>query len=74
VKAAAPALAQADRARRGAGVGPTFPISLYDELNVADIKSRLGELTPAELRKVRDHERRGAKRKGVLSAIEAKLR
>ncbi len=74
VKAAGPVLAQADRACRGAGVGANFPISLYDELNASDVKARLGDLTPAELRKLRDHERRGAKRKGVLDAIESKLK
>jgi polyhydroxyalkanoate synthesis regulator phasin len=74
VHAASPALAQADRVRRTAKVGSNFPISLYEQLNVAEIKSRLSDLTPAELRKVRDHERRNANRKGVLSAIESKLR
>ena len=72
--AASPAIARADRARRAAGVGSNFPISLYDELNVGEIKSRLGDLSAAELRKVRDYERRTANRKGVLSAIESKLK
>jgi hypothetical protein len=71
---ASPALAQADRVRRAAKVGGNFPISFYEDLTVTEIKSRLGDLTPAELRKVRDHERRNANRKGVLSAIESKLR
>lgn len=74
VHAASPAIARADKARRAAGVGSKFPISLYDELNVGEIKSRLGDLKPAELRKVRDYERRNANRKGVLSAIESKLK
>jgi polyhydroxyalkanoate synthesis regulator phasin len=74
VRRASPALAQADRVRRAAGVGPNFPITGYDELTATQIKSRLGTLTPAELRKVRDHERRTAKRKTVLDAIESKLR
>lgn len=74
VRAASPALAQADRTRRGAGVGANFPISLYDELTVAEVKTRLADLTPAQLRKVRDHERSRANRKGVLSAIESKLK
>ncbi len=67
-------LAQADRARRAAGVGSSFPISGYDELTVAEIKVRLDSLKPAELRKVRDYERRHANRKGVLNAIESKLK
>jgi polyhydroxyalkanoate synthesis regulator phasin len=66
-------LAQADRARRVAGVGPTFPILGYDDLTASQIQARLGTLTPAELRKVRDYERRNANRKSVLDAIESKL-
>jgi polyhydroxyalkanoate synthesis regulator phasin len=71
--AADPVLAQADRVRRTAGVGPTFPISGYDDLSVSQITKRLGTLKPPELRKVRDYERRHANRKGVLSSIEQKL-
>ena len=72
-KAADPLLAQADRARRAAGVGPAFPISGYDDLTSAQIQGRLDTLTPAELRKVRDFERRRGNRKSVLEAIETKL-
>jgi len=72
-KAADPLLAQADRARRVAGVGPTFPITGYDDLTAAQIQGRLDTLTPAELRKVRDYERRRGNRKSVLEAIESKL-
>jgi hypothetical protein len=66
-------LARADRARRAAGVGPTFPILGYDDLNAQQIQSRLRALTPAELRKVRDYEKRHENRKSVLGAIESKL-
>ena len=62
-----------DRARRAAGIGSTFPISGYDELTAANVASKLEGLTPAELRKVRDYERRNANRKTVLAAIESKL-
>ena len=34
VKQADPVLAQADRARRAAGLGPSFPITGYDDLTV----------------------------------------
>ena len=68
-----PVIAQADRARRAAGLGPSFPILQYDELTVAQVQGRLEALTPAELRKVRDYERRHANRKTVLSAIAEKL-
>jgi polyhydroxyalkanoate synthesis regulator phasin len=61
-----------DRARRRVGVG-TFPILGYDDLTAAQITKRLDDLTPAQLRKVRDHERRHDARKSVLAAIERKL-
>ena len=73
VRTASPALAQVDRVRRGAGVGPNFPILGYDDLNATQIQGRLSKLTPAQLRKVRDHEKRNSKRKTILSAIESKL-
>jgi polyhydroxyalkanoate synthesis regulator phasin len=68
-----PLLVQADRARRVAGVGPSFPITGYDDLTAAQIIARLDTLTPAELRKVRDYERRRGNRKSVLEAIDAML-
>lgn len=64
---------QVDRARRAAGLGPPFPILGYDDLTAAQVAERLTELTPAQLRKVRDHERRNANRKSVLTAIERAL-
>lgn len=63
-----------DRARRVAGVGPNFPITGYQDLTATEIQRRLGDLTPPELRKVRDYERRHGNRKTVLNAIEAKLK
>ena len=72
-KTADPVLVQADRARRVAGVGPSFPITGYHELTAAEVQSRLDTLSRPELRKVRDHERRNANRKTVLEAIETKL-
>ena len=66
-------LQEVDRARRRVGVGPSFPITLYDELNAPQVVSRLKDLTPAQLRKVRDHEKRHDNRKSVLSAIEKQL-
>jgi polyhydroxyalkanoate synthesis regulator phasin len=67
-------LREVDRARRAAGVGPTFPILGYDDLTAAQVTDRLGDLTPAELRKVRDYEKRNANRKSVLAAVEQKLK
>ena len=73
VRVSAGPLAQADRARRAAGVGPNFPILAYDDLTADQVVSRLGDLTAAELRKVRDYERPNANRKTVLNSIESKL-
>src|SRR3954452_15001111 len=64
---------EVDRARRAAGIGSGFPISGYDDLTAAEVGDRLGELSPPELRKVRDYERRNANRKSVLQNIERKL-
>jgi polyhydroxyalkanoate synthesis regulator phasin len=66
------ALREVDRARRVAGIG-RFPVAGYDDLTAAQVVERVADLTPAELRKVRDHERRNANRKSVLDAIERKL-
>ena len=66
-------LRQVDRARRTAGIGPSFPVIGYDDLTVEQVVTRLTDLTAAELRKVRDYERRNANRKSVLNSIEKKL-
>ena len=66
-------LRHVDKARRAVGIG-TFPILGYDDLSAGQINERLGDLTPAQLRKVRDHEKRNANRKSVLQAIERKLK
>jgi hypothetical protein len=66
-------LQEVDRARRRVGVGPSFPITLYDELNASQVVARLKDLTAPQLRKVRDYEKRHEARTSVLSAIEKKL-
>ena len=60
-------------ARKATGLN-VFPIGGYDDLSASAVKDALDGLTPAELRKVRDYERRNANRKTVLAAIESKLR
>jgi len=64
---------EVDRARRVTGIGSNFPVSGYDDLTAAQVGERLGDLSPPELRKVRDYERRNANRKSVLQNIERKL-
>jgi polyhydroxyalkanoate synthesis regulator phasin len=66
-------LAEADRLRRRAG-GPGFPITAYDQLTAAQVKTRLTGLTKAELRKVRTREKNSQARKGVLDTIDKKLK
>jgi hypothetical protein len=64
---------EVDRARRATGIGSSFPISGYEALTAAQVQARLEDLTPAQLRKVRDYERRNANRKTVLATIENRL-
>jgi len=59
--------------RRVTGALDGLPIDDYDELTAAQIVSRLGALEPADLRRVRDYERRNANRKTVLSALDTRL-
>ena len=66
-------LREVDRGRRAAGLPPSFPVLGYDDLSAAQVGERLVDLSPAELRKVRDYERRNANRKSVLTAIEKAL-
>lgn len=76
-RAAAPGsdrvLREVDRARRAVGIGPSFPILGYDDLAAGQIVARLEDLNSAQLRKVRDYERRHGNRKSVLDAIERNL-
>jgi polyhydroxyalkanoate synthesis regulator phasin len=66
-------LAEADKLRRRARVGGTSPITAYEQLTAAQIKARLRDLKPAELRRVRTQEKRGKARKGILDAVEKEL-
>jgi polyhydroxyalkanoate synthesis regulator phasin len=66
-------LRSADRARRTVGTGESFPILGYDDLTAAQVQGRLDGLTPPELRRVRDYERRHANRKSVLAGIDKQL-
>jgi polyhydroxyalkanoate synthesis regulator phasin len=65
---------QFDRARRTVTVGSSFPIAGYDDMTASQVQSRLGDLTPAQLRNVGEYERRHANRKSVLTAIESSLK
>lgn len=62
---------EVDRARRATLGG--FPISGYDDMTAAEVTESLDGLSDAQLRAVRDHERRNANRKTVLAAVERAL-
>lgn len=63
----------AGRVRRTVAAGSSLPIAGYDDMTARQVEVRLAGLTPAELRKVREYERRHANRKSVLAAIERRL-
>jgi hypothetical protein len=65
---------KARRRQRPRGPATNLPIPNYDELSAAAVQERLTGLTPADLRKLRDYERRHANRKTVLDPIQRKLR
>jgi hypothetical protein len=56
-----------------ASVNGRFPIAGYDELSVEEISGRLDALTEAQIRRVRDHERRTKNRKSLMEQFERKL-
>ena len=72
IEAADEPLAQADKLRARAGL-PGFPITAYDGLTAAQVKSRVGDLTKADARKVRTYEKRNKGRKSILDAVEKRL-
>jgi hypothetical protein len=75
VDSAAPADTTGRRGRRPPSrARASLPIAGYDDLSAPQVQERLEGLAPAELRKLRDYERRHANRKTVLDRIERKLR
>lgn len=62
----------AEKARRTVTSGGP-PIADYDELTARQVQTRLGELSPGQLRTVADYERRHANRKTVLAAVDRAL-
>jgi polyhydroxyalkanoate synthesis regulator phasin len=69
-----PGRRQRSRRPRAKRAAANLPIAGYDDLSAAQVQDRLDGLTPAELRKLRDYERRHGNRKTVLDRIERKLR
>jgi hypothetical protein len=52
----------------------TFPIAGYDEMNVKEIGDRLDGLSAAEIRRVREYEKRNKNRETLIEQFDRKLR
>jgi ferritin-like metal-binding protein YciE len=67
-----PGVAQAEGEVKGAVADEDdIPIENYDDLNAADITSRLSDLSQIDLAKVDAYERKNDNRKGVLNKVNA---
>jgi hypothetical protein len=51
-----------------------FPIASYDELNVKEIGDRLDAMTAAEIRTVREYEKRNKNRETLIEQFDRKLK
>jgi hypothetical protein len=54
--------------------GARFPIAGYDELNVKEIGDRLDGMSAAEIRKVREYEKRNKNRETLIEQFDRKLK
>jgi hypothetical protein len=54
--------------------GGAFPIPNYDELNVEEVKGMLDGLTAAQLREVREYEKRHKNRETLIVELDSKLK
>ena len=52
----------------------TFPISGYDELNVAEISKRIDRFSAAQIRQVREYETRNKNRETLIELFDRKLK
>ncbi|WP_026910681.1 hypothetical protein [Patulibacter minatonensis] len=59
---------------RGTDAPRTLPIERYDELTAVLVRKSLKDLSPDQLREVREHEASHAKRKTVLDAVDRLLK
>ena len=58
----------------GGMTGGGFPIAGYDEMNVAEIGDRLDGLTAAQIRELREYEKRNKNRETLIEQFDRKLR
>ncbi len=56
------------------GTNGGFPIPGYDDKNVAEISDRLDGLTAAQLREVREYEKRNKNRETLIEQLDRKLK
>jgi len=56
------------------GEGAPFPIAGYDELNVKEIGDRLDGMSAAEIRRVREYEKRNKNRETLIEQFDRKLK
>ena len=54
--------------------GGGFPIANYDELNVGEIAEWIDSLTAAEIREVREYEKRNKNRETLIEQLDRKLK
>jgi hypothetical protein len=54
--------------------GGGFPIATYDELNVGEIAEWIDGLTAAEIREVREYEKRNKNRETLIEQLDRKLK
>jgi hypothetical protein len=54
--------------------GGGFPIPNYDELNVEEVKGALDGLTAAQIREVREYEKRNKNRETLIEQFDRKLK
>jgi hypothetical protein len=55
-------------------IGSGFPIPNYDELNVEDVKGMLDGLTAAQIREVREYEKRNKNRETMIEQFDRELK
>jgi hypothetical protein len=56
------------------GVNGGFPIPGYEELNAGEISGRLDGLTAAEIREVREYEKRNKNRETLIEQLDRRLK
>ena len=54
--------------------GVRFPIANFDELNVGEISDRLDGLTAAQIRKIREYEKRNKNRETLIEQLDRNLK